>query len=584
MESKKIKEILKQFDGNNTYKKIFINGSWGIGKSYYTNEYKKEHQENIIYISLFGKTSFESINDSLSKELAKKLNNVDKFKKKAKQFAKNIQGSISICGVSLNSPSINNKTLLEEFSKLLSEKELIIIIDDLERKSINIPIEDIMGLIEEFSTLEKVKIAIIGDESNIDKDDKVKWEKFKEKIIEKEYKIDCFSYDAIESIVINRLSLYISKDNLEEFISSFLSKHKTKNLRTINKGINLFIEIVENYVKEKYDETVYLTILKNCMSVAIEYTEELYKPKEEDKNSKDTTKSWAYNFDSEIPSRIVSHYFGSIFMNHKDASILDYVIKFYNSETTDEIVENFNNVLKNYINIKEEKNIFYLSEKEIISKVEKTYNDIQTKKYVITTLEEFIDDIYNLLNYNNVFSLGYKFDTISKNINNILFAQYYDVAKEEYQNQVDTFSLIKHESKELYEVLNKYNEEVSKKYAIDKIDFIVTKYKTCDLNTDYLSFLKWKFIQQNSQNAKEYFFKCCKENNFLLPNLDKELQENEWAWTHQIWYLYHDFLDTKYKIQLNNYAEELKLKSNLVKYRVNALQEYRPLIQKNKDK
>ncbi len=580
MESKKIKEILKQFDGNNTYKKIFINGSWGIGKSYYTNEYIEEHKDNIIYISLFGKTSFESINDSLSKELAKKLNNVDKFKKKAERFAQNIQGSISICGlVSLNSPSINNKTLLEEFSKLLSKKELLIIIDDLERKSINIPIEDIMGLIEEFSTLEKVKIAIIGDESNIDKEDKLKWEKFKEKIIEKEYKIDCFSYDAIESIVINRLSIYISKDNLEEFISSFLSKHKTKNLRTINKGINLFIEIVENYVKEKYDEMVYLTILKNCMAVAIEYTEELYKPKE-DNDSKDTTKSWAYSLDFEIPSRIISHYFGSIFMNHKDASILDYVIKFYNSETTDEIIENFNNVLKNYINIKEERNIFYLSEKEIISKVEKIYKDIQSEKYVITTLEEFVDDIYNLLNYNNVFSLGYKLDTISNYVNNVLFTQYYDVAKEEYQNQVDTFSYIKHESKELYEVLNKYNEEVSKKYAIDKIDFIVNRYKSSDLNTDYLSFLKWKFVQQDSQNAKEYFFKCCKNNNFLLPNLDEELLENEWAWTHQIWYLYHDFLDTDCKTQLNDYAETLKFKNNLAKYRINALQEYRPLVQK----
>ena len=81
MESKQIKEILKQLNGNNAYKKIFINGAWGIGKSYYTNEYIKENKESIIYISLFGKASFESILDSLSNELLKKLNkNVERKK------------------------------------------------------------------------------------------------------------------------------------------------------------------------------------------------------------------------------------------------------------------------------------------------------------------------------------------------------------------------------------------------------------------------------------------------------------------------------------------------------------------------
>lgn len=128
---------------------------------------------------------------------------------------------------------------------------MIIIIDDLERKSVNVPIEDIMGLIEQFSLLEKIKIVIIGDETNISPDDKEKWEKFKEKIIEKEYKISCFSYEAIESIVIHKLEEYINKEKLLDFTLQFLLKHKTSNLRTINKGINLFMEIYKNYLYEK---------------------------------------------------------------------------------------------------------------------------------------------------------------------------------------------------------------------------------------------------------------------------------------------------------------------------------------------
>ena len=188
MESKQICDILKQLNENDTYKKIFINGVWGIG--------------NIVYVSLFGKNSFESIVNSLSKEFMKKLKVFESTKKKITKFIKKFQGSLSYKGISINSPIINNKSLLEEYSKLLKKKELIIIIDDLERKSVNIPIEDIMGLIEEFSLIERVKIAIIGDETNINDDEKEKWKKFKEKLIEKEYKIDTFSEESIESIVI----------------------------------------------------------------------------------------------------------------------------------------------------------------------------------------------------------------------------------------------------------------------------------------------------------------------------------------------------------------------------------------------
>lgn len=583
MESKKVKDILNQFDGNNTYKKIFINGSWGIGKSFYTNEYKSEHEGRIVYVSLFGKTSFEAIVDSLSKELLKKLDKKNKLIKNAKNLGKKIQGSFSYKGFSISSPTIKNKTLLEEYSTLLDKKELIIIFDDLERKSINIPIEDIMGLIEEFSTLENVKIVIIGDETNIDEEEKKKWDKFKEKIIDKEYKIDSFSSEAIQSLVINKLNTFICEEKLKEFISTFLSKHNVKNLRTINKGINLFFEIVNNYVYKKYDENIYLTILKNCMSVVIEYTEELYKPNEDDKNSSDTSNSWKYSLDSDMTTRIISHYFSSLFMNNKDCSILEYIINFYNSNINDNEIQNFNSVLENYLNVEEEKNIFYLSEDKIKESINKIYTDITSETYQLTNTEKFIDDLYNLLVYSKALALNYKIEDISKHSINILFNQFYDITKEEYQNKIDTFSILKDDRKELIEILNKYNDEVSNKYTKEKIDNIVSKFKEKDLNKKYLEFLDWKFIQPDSKYAKEYFSKCCKENNYLLPPLDGELEDFEWSWTHGVWKLFYENLDDTSKNNLNKYAEKLKMKNKLSEYRINALQSYRPLIEKNKE-
>ena len=579
MESKQIKQILKQFDATNTYKKIFINGDWGIGKSYYTNEYISENSDNIVYISLFGKSSFGAIENAITKELMNKLNKIEKFKKKAKQIAEGIDGSISLFGVSLSTPEVNRKTLIEKFSTLLDEKELIIIIDDLERKSGNILMEDIMGMIEEFSMFEKIKIVVIGDEKNIADDDLEKWKKFKEKIIEKEYKITTFSYDSIESLVIGRLEKYINKDLLEEFISSFLLKHSTNNLRTINKGINLFLEIVNNYLNENYIEKVYLCILKNCMAVAIEHTEELYKPNEDDKNSHDTSKSWMYSIDSDMETRILSHYFNSVFMNNKDSSILDYIIKLYSSEVNEELIKDFNSVLKNYISLDDEKNIFYLSQEGIIEKVTETYNKLIEDKYKFTSLEKFIDDVYELMIWNKELQLDLNITAISEKFNTIMFNNYYDINKELYQNQIDRFDLKQRQSAELKGLIDSFNSSVATTYIHDKIDYITNKYKENKLDTKYLEWLKWKFIQQDKEEAIEYFIKCCRDNNYFIPKLSDEIEENEWRWTHYIWYLFHDYLCDDYKKELNDYAESLKKETLIAEYRINSLQEYRPLVE-----
>lgn len=582
MESSQIKHILKQFDTTNTYKKIFINGDWGIGKSYFTSEYIKENSDNIVYISLFGKSSFEGIENAVAKELMNKLDKIDKFKKNAKQLANKLEGTISLFGISVSTPEFNRKTLIEEFHTLLDEKELIIIIDDLERKSSNVLMEDIMGMIEEFSLIQKIKIVVIGDEKNIPTADLEKWKKFKEKIIEKEYKITTFSSDSIESLVIGKLSEYINKDLLESFISSFLLKHHTNNLRTINKGINLFFEIVNNYLAESYTEKVYLCILKNCMAVAIEYSEELYKPNEEDKNSDDTTKNWMYSLDSDMETRILSHYFNSIFMNNKDSSILTHIIKLYCGEIDEEVINDFNSILKNYISLEEKKNIFYLSQDDIIKRVTKTYNEIVEDKYVFNSLEEFIDDVYELMHWNKELKLDFDITTISEKFNTIMLNKYYNINKEIYYNQIDKFELKERQSIELKELIDSYNSLSAEKYVHDKIDNITNKYKENKLDTKCLEWLKWKFMQQDKEETIEYFIKCCRNNNYFIPKLYSEIEENEWEWTHYVWNLFYEFLNDDYKKELNDYVESLKKENLIVEYRINVLQEYRPLVENKK--
>lgn len=577
MESKEIKKILKQFNTTNTYKKIFINGTWGIGKSYYTNEYVNENKNNIVYISLFGKSSYEAIENAIAKELMNKLDKIGKLKKNAKQIAKKINGSISLFGVSVSTPEINRKTLIEEFSNTLDNKELIIIIDDLERKSGNILIEDIMGMIEEFATFEKIKIAIIGAEKNIASEDLKKWKKFKEKIIEKEYKITSFSDESLDNLVTKEVNNYIDDEEIENFINNYIKRHNVQNLRTIMKGINLFKEIINNHIQIKNDKKVNLMLLKNCISVAVESTEQIYKPNEENKDKN----PFQYAIDEDIMSRIIHHYFNSIYVNNNDSCVLYYVLKIFNSEYDKDTIKDLNDTINGYLNLNvEEKNIFYLSEKQIEIKVNELYSRMKNDKYEFVSLDKFIDDFYEISIWNDVLNLKYNSSEVSSIFNKILFAKFYNIENNLYKNKIDRFELKRRESKSLSDLIDNYNNSVDAKYFNDKLFKMEESFKNGEYAENILEWLDSWLIQDNKDDTIDKFIKSCRKNNFFIPNISGEINENLWRWIHKIWKLFYQRMDEKYKVELNEYAETLKI-NNLSSYRINTLQEYRPLIKSN---
>lgn len=581
MEAKEIKKILKQFEEKDTYKKIFINGPWGIGKTYYIQEYIKENKGEYIYVSLFGRVSYDAIEDAIAIELMNKLNTLQKMSKKIENLSKKFNSSISYGGFSIVSNSMEKSNLFMTYSKLLQNKKLIIIIDDLERKSNNIQIEDIMGMVEQFSLFNNVKILIVGSESNMINDDKEKWSLFKEKLIEKEYNITKFSKDAINSIIISKIDKYIKNENLLNFIESFLKIHKTKNLRSIEKGVNLFLEIINNYLDSLYDENIYLTILKNCMAVAIEFSEGLYKPDETNENNKLSFENkLTKSIDKDIYLRIMSHYFNTPFFNNKETSILEYVIYFFQGKIDDEVIKDFNNVVKNYLSIEEKKSLFYFSEEKIELTLIERYNDINNYKF--TTIEKFINDMSELVCWNAIFNLGFDFSIIEKNFNKILMENFYNIDKEEEQNKIKNFNNYKyHYSSEFEQLINKYNMKVTSKYRKDKIDRIVKKYKDNDLNLQYLEWLNWKLSQKDDNITEEYFLKCCRKNNYLIPNLSIEINENEMQWLNKLWDIFYERVSDNAKEEINAYIEGLKT-NRIATFRINILQSYRPLIVPNK--
>ena len=67
-----------------------------------------------------------------------------------------------------------------------------------------------------------------------------------------------------------------------------------------------------------------------------------------------------------------------------------------------------------------------------------------------------------------------------------------------------------------------------------------------------------------------------------MPNLNCEIDDNTWRWTHTIWSLFYKYMSEENKNELNDYVEKLKTTSNIVKYRINCLQKHKPLLAKKK--
>ena len=581
MESKDILYILKDLENNNAYKKIFINGKWGIGKSFYTNEYIK-NKKDTIYISLFGKDNIEAIQEEISKELFKIINLKKKILKKFKETIKNLNASISYFGISINSPEIKTKSFIEEYSSILEEDEnLIIVIDDLERKSRKIAIEDILGIIEQLSLFEKIKIVLIGDDSKIEGDDKEIWEKFKEKIIEKEYNISKFSKESIFSLLNSKVNEYIEEKELKKFIEEFIEKIPISNLRTINKGINLFLEISNTHLNNNFKNTpkINLIILKSCMAVAIEKTENIYEPKElTESEKKDYYKQFEVNLDKNIEKRIERHYFNSYIIMNKEAFLVHYVLKIFEGDYTKNLIDEMKQLINEFLNQKEEKDIFYLSEDKIKETVSAKYNSILGNKYKYTCLDGLIDDLYNIIYWFDIFKLEYDEKELKKKFEEIVNTNYYNTDKELHENTIDRFSFRYENCKELEKYINEYNQKAKERYYTQKLNEVEESYRTKKFEVIKIRWIEIAFIQLDKKIQFERFILKARDNNYFMSDLTGEISHEEWMWNHYVWNIFYEYMPKEYKLEFKNYIDTLKGINKLQDVRIDALQKNKPLI------
>ena len=158
-----------------------------------------------------------------------------------------------------------------------------------------------------------------------------------------------------------------------------------------------------------------------------------------------------------------------------------------------------------------------------------------------------------------------------------MFKNYYDVNKSIYENKIKLFGFKFKESKILSDLAIEYNDKIKTKYLSDKLLNIEKTFKNLEYDCSLLEWLDSRFIDNDKEIVQEEFIKICRNNNYLVPDLSNEIDENTWSWFLEIWELFYKRMNEEYKVEFNLYVNSLKI-NKLVEYRINSLQQYEPLV------
>lgn len=170
------------------YKCILFDGKWGIGKTYAIDDALKK-RDNVCKISMFGLQNSQQIYHEALFQLALKNNKGGKIG----EIAKNIlEGAAIIWNQVAQVKDVLQSIAKERELFLLLSKEFdswyTIVIDDLERLSNSISMEEVLGVVEELKKCNYVKVILVANLEELMDEEKI-FEKYNEKVIDRVYKI-----------------------------------------------------------------------------------------------------------------------------------------------------------------------------------------------------------------------------------------------------------------------------------------------------------------------------------------------------------------------------------------------------------
>lgn len=158
---------IANFLDSNSKKCLAINGSWGIGKTYLWKQVENKLSEinadkKIVYIDLFGKESYKQI---LEEIVFKIHGNYNKIVNTFSQIITKITKIKSAGTININPDAIFSFLKKEDF------KKVIVCFDNIERRSDNLSLKEILGLVNLLKEEKECNVVVIFHEEELKEQD-----------------------------------------------------------------------------------------------------------------------------------------------------------------------------------------------------------------------------------------------------------------------------------------------------------------------------------------------------------------------------------------------------------------------------
>lgn len=283
-----LKEVVEYYLKSNSNYALMITGDWGIGKTYYfknilseqikqTSTYNNENKKyRPIIVSLFGLKSIKEIQSEIFLCLYPFLKN-NKLKLGASIGKAVAKGILHLKGVGEYAKYVDEINV--NTTELINFEEIVLCFDDLERISVNLKLEELIGYINSLVENENVKVVIIANEDKIEADN---YHILKEKVIGNSIEFIANIFESFDSLIEIKFTGFITYQNFlkenKNFIIEIFTK-KSNNIRILSYCLsyfqNIFSEIKnnlnsENILRNKEDE-IYKILLRFSIAISIEY-------------------------------------------------------------------------------------------------------------------------------------------------------------------------------------------------------------------------------------------------------------------------------------------------------------------------
>lgn len=575
-----IDELESRLDNefSDIYKCVLIKGEWGIGKTYFLRK-KYLCDKKHIYISLFGLNSIEEVKIEIYSKLDRVLNFITNGVNRIKGSSINLPfGSISI-------PYFEND-IEKAIEKKCKKEKFIIVIDDLERKSSNIKMEAILGIIESISNINNSLIIVVANENKIIEEEKSIYLSFSEKVIQKIYNVHRYSYTALDKILKNSIHAIDIDKELKEIISSatlkIFNSDYVNNLRTLEKGLNFVKVLIKhiNFSELGLTNKQIFELITISLAIVIEDVEKKYSNKElkqkESLDKVDILESVLREHKNELSRNIMKKYLKENELFSYKYTLIEFIINIYYDLDLNESFQKINNWYKDLYLIKTKKediDNFYLGEDELRQRIEEFYSKYVLEKNNIIDVNNWLQKLNELYYYAEIIEAEdkFKYEEINEAIDKYL---------EKSEIVEDPRYLIRRNrpreirNKEMKKINEVLIFKITNKYYNNCIDSILEENEKGRFEIDKLESLKSLF-NSNDFEGKNKIIERIAKNSYFIPDLNYNLTQEKWNWIHSIWRIAQDYiihnnigLDNSFE---KNVSELLKKSTKIGRYRIESL-------------